>query len=64
LLEKLLTKKYLVQRKVLRHSSEDKRTTVHAQCLPDMSGYWIFNSWSISDKFFEYPYPILIRKFL
>jgi len=29
-----------------------------------VSGYWFFNSWSISEKTFAYPYPILIWKFL
>jgi len=33
-------------------------------CKVEVSGYLFFNSWSISDKFFEYPYPILIQKFL
>jgi len=32
--------------------------------LSEVNGYWFFDSWSISEKFFEYPYPNLIRKFL
>jgi len=32
--------------------------------LPEVSGYWFFNSWSIYDNFFQCPCPILIRKFL
>ena len=31
---------------------------------PEVSGYWFFNSWSISEQIFAYPYPILVRKFL
>jgi len=34
---------------------------IHA-CIAEVSGYWFFYSWSISEKLFAY--PILIRKFL
>jgi len=30
----------------------------------EVSGYWFFNSWSISEKILVYPCPILIQNFL
>jgi len=45
------------------------REIAHLATLPwtkeaEVCGYWFFTSWSISEKFFAYPYSILIRKFL
>ena len=49
-----------------RHHGFNLLIMISVECvyIAEVIGYWFFNSWSISEKIFGYPYPILIRKFL